>query len=122
MTAPGGEPRKCGACESVQSSQWWQAEPRLCGHAVLCHECHTKVRNALTMLVGAARRLPLPVLLQLADTTAGAADMHERRQLAQQQVANAGGVPAEVAARHGRQCGWQLANCRDRAEHERWFP
>jgi hypothetical protein len=116
------EAKVCGACGATSSPQWWQAEPRLCGHETLCHACHTKIKDALTSLVGAARRLPVAVLLQLAETTRGAADMHERKVLARAQVEAAGGVPPEVRDRHGRQCGHDGSRCRDPEEHRRWFP
>jgi hypothetical protein len=116
------EAKVCGACGATSSPQWWQAEPRLCGHETLCHSCHTEIKAALVDLVAAARRLPKPVLMSMAITTRGAADMHERKQLARAQVEAAGGVPPEVRDRHGRQCGWQLERCRDPEEHRRWFP
>jgi hypothetical protein len=110
--------KTCGACGTTSSPQWWQAEPRLCGHDTLCHACHAEIKQALLDLVAAARRLLKPVLLALAGTTRGAADRHDAKQAA----AALGPPPPEVIARHGRQCGWQLDHCPDRAEHTRWFP
>jgi hypothetical protein len=72
----------CGACGATSSPQWWQAEPRLCGHETLCHACHVKIKDGLVALVAAARRLPVAVMLSIAETTSNAADRYEARKQA----------------------------------------
>jgi len=70
--------KACGACGATSSPQWWQAEPRLCGHDTLCHACHTKIRDALVDLVANARRLPMPVLIEFVSMVRELGDKAER--------------------------------------------